>query len=94
MYRNSTGLASSSPVANLSVSRDDNISGSDKSWSLFGWSFGGRSNKETKELDTENSRTPVEEFVFTVPRDPFLSPYLAPDNMLIRMPPIKLLVLI
>jgi len=35
-----------------------------------------------------------EEFVFTIPRDPFLSPYFAPDNMLANIPPIKILVLV
>lgn len=94
MYKNS-GLALSSPLAkNGNVSRDGNISGeSDKSWSLFGWSFGRRSSKEVRELDTENAKSPSEEFTFTIPRDPFLSPYLASDNMLAHLPPIKLLVL-
>jgi len=92
MYKNS-GLALSSPLAkNGNVSRDDNISGgSDKSWSLFGWSFG-RNSKETRELDTENTKSPAEECSFTIPRDPFLSPYLASDNMLAHLPPTKLLV--
>lgn len=91
MYRNA-GLATSSSVANGSDSRDGNISGSDKSWSLFGWSFGGKSNKETKELDIENGKNPLEDLTFTIPRDPFLSPYLAPDDTLVHLPPIKLLV--
>lgn len=93
MYRNSGLASSSSPVTkNGSVSRDGNVSGqSNRSWSLFGWSLGKNSNKEVRELDMENARSPSEEFVFTVPRDPFLSPYLAPDNMLARMPPIKML---
>lgn len=94
MYRNSGLASSSSPVTkNGSVSRDDNGSRqSNKSWSLFGWSLGRNSNKEIRELDTENVRSPSEEFVFTVPRDPFLSPYLASDNMLARLPPIKMIV--
>lgn len=92
MYRNS-GLASSSSVANASDSRDGNISGSDKSWSLFGWSFGGKNNKATRELDVESGKIPLEELTFTVPRDPFLSPYVAPDDTLVHLPPIKLLVL-
>lgn len=91
MYR-SSGLTLSSPVANGSVSRDDNISGSDRSWSLFGWSFGRRSSKETRELDTENSKSLLEEFAFTIPRDPFLSPYLASDDTLAQLPPVKMLV--
>ncbi|EZA47677.1 hypothetical protein DMN91_012343 [Ooceraea biroi] len=93
MYKKS-GLGLSSPLAkNGSVSRDGNISGeSDKSWSLFGWSFGRRSSKEIRELDTENAKSPSEEItLLTIPRDPFLSPYLASDNMLAHMPPIKLL---
>jgi len=91
MYKNS-GLASP-PAKNGNVSRDDNISdGSDKSWSLFGWSFG-KNSKETKELDTENTKSFLQESIFTIPQDPFLSPYLASDDILAHLPPTKLLVL-
>lgn len=38
----------------------------------------------------ENAILNAEEFM--VPRDLFLSPYLAPDNMLANMPPMKILV--
>lgn len=92
MYRNSGFASSSSHVAqNGSGSRDGNISEqSNKSWSLFGWSLSRKNS--IRELDLENAKSPSEEFVFTVPKDPFLSPYLAPDNVLAHMPPIKLLV--
>ncbi|XP_071566155.1 hormone-sensitive lipase isoform X2 [Temnothorax nylanderi] len=92
MYRNSGLASTSSPAArNGSVSRNGNNSGqSNKSWSLFGWSFGRRSSKDSRELNMENAIS-SEEFVFTISRDPFLSPYLAPDNMLANMPPIKIL---
>ncbi|KYM79854.1 Hormone-sensitive lipase [Atta colombica] len=92
MYRNSGLASTSSPVAmNGSVSRNGNSSGqSNKSWSLFGWSFGRRSSKDSRELNMENTIS-SEEFVFAIPKDPFLSPYDAPDNMLANIPPIKIL---
>ncbi|GAB1866183.1 Hormone-sensitive lipase [Camponotus japonicus] len=90
MYRNSGTASVSSPVVeNGSVSRDGNVSGqSDKSWSLFGWSLG-RSNKDIRQLDMKNAKPLWEEF--TIPRDLFLSPYLAPDDMLAHLPPMKIL---
>lgn len=90
MYRNSGTASISSPVAeNGGVNRDGNISGqSDKSWSLFGWSLG-RNNKDVRQLDM-NSKPPWEEFLFTVPQDLFMSPYLASDDMLIHIPPMKI----
>lgn len=93
MYRNSGTASVSSPVVeNGSVSRDGNVSGqSDKSWSLFGWSLG-RSNKDIRQLDMKNAKPLWEEF--TIPKDLFLSPYLAPDDMLADLPPMKILVLI
>jgi len=95
IYRNSGLASTSSPVAmNGSVSRNGNSSGqSNKSWSLFGWSFGRRSSKDSRELNMENTIS-SEEFVFAIPKDPFLSPYDAPDNMLANIPPIKILVLV
>lgn len=95
MYRNSGLASTSSPVVrNGSVSRNGNNSGqSNKSWSLFGWSFGRRSSKDSRELNMDNVLSP-DDFVFAIPKDPFLSPYLAPDNMLANMPPIKILVLV
>ncbi|XP_011639018.1 hormone-sensitive lipase isoform X2 [Pogonomyrmex barbatus] len=94
IYRNSGFASTSSPVTrNGSISRNGNSSGqSNKSWSLFGWSFGRRSSKDSRELNMDNVIS-SEEFVLTIPRDPFLSPYLAPDNMLANLPPIKLLTL-
>ncbi|XP_014472103.1 PREDICTED: hormone-sensitive lipase isoform X2 [Dinoponera quadriceps] len=81
-------LPSDSTLNSVSLTEVD---GSDKSWSLFGWSFGGKDNKETRELDVESGRSPLEELTFAIPRDPFLSPYLAPDDTLVHLPPIKLL---
>ncbi|KAG7199201.1 hypothetical protein KM043_018074 [Ampulex compressa] len=87
-------LPSDSTLNSVSLTEvdDDNNSGTDKSWTLFGWSLTGKY-KETRQLDTENGRSPSEEFVFTIPRDPHLSPYLAADTDLARMPPIKMLTL-
>ncbi|XP_050466782.1 hormone-sensitive lipase isoform X2 [Cataglyphis hispanica] len=89
MYRNSGTASISSPVAeNGSVSRNGNVSGqSDKSWSLFGWSLG--RNKDVRQLDIKNGSW--EEFICTIPKDLFISPYLAPDEMLAHIPPLKML---
>ncbi|KAK7865290.1 hypothetical protein R5R35_012585 [Gryllus longicercus] len=46
---------------------------------------------EMSALDTLMQRSPSEEFQFTVPRDPFLSPYWADDEILKQLPPINLL---
>lgn len=43
-----------------------------------------------KQLSHEG-KSLLDEFVFEVPRNPLLSPYLAPDKDLARMPPIKIL---
>lgn len=89
MYRNS-GANASTQLGNGAVNADNN-SRHDRSWSFFGWSLTGR-HRESRELDVENMKSPLEEFVFTVPRDPFLSPYLAADNLLAKLPPVTMLV--
>ncbi|KAL0281198.1 UNVERIFIED_CONTAM: hypothetical protein PYX00_002258 [Menopon gallinae] len=38
-------------------------------------------------LDSSDLKNPSEEFKFTVPKDPFLSPYWAPDEVLRQLPP-------
>lgn len=43
-------------------------------------------------LDELILHNPTDEFVFTVPKDPFLSPYWADDEMLKKVPPMKILV--
>ncbi|KAG6803591.1 hormone-sensitive lipase isoform X1 [Apis mellifera caucasica] len=91
LYRN-CGTNTSTHIGNGTISEDNNISKNDRSWSFFGWSLSGR-HKESRELDTENIKSPLEEFIFTVPRDPYLSPYLASDNLLAQLPPIKMLTL-
>ncbi|XP_017757856.1 PREDICTED: hormone-sensitive lipase-like isoform X2 [Eufriesea mexicana] len=90
LYRN-CGTNASTHIGNGTVNTD-NISRNKRSWSFFGWSLSGRL-RESKELDTENTKSPLEEFVFTVPRDPYLSPYLASDNLLAQLPPVKMLTL-
>lgn len=64
----------------------------EKPWSLFGWSLGG--NSKARLLDMEGEKSPSEEFVFTVPRDPYLSPYRASSSLLAQMPPVKILVML
>lgn len=70
--------------------RDDDCSGSDgeKTNSFFGISWGSAG----RELDSMDAKTPVEEFVFEVPKDPLLSPYRIPDEILSQLPPVKILV--
>lgn len=43
-------------------------------------------------LDSSDSKDPSEEFRFTVPKDPFLSPYWAPDDVLRQLPPTSICV--
>lgn len=43
------------------------------------------------QLDTLMQRSPTEEFKFTVPRDPYLSPYWASDEVLQQLPPVSVL---
>lgn len=43
-------------------------------------------------LDGDRQKSLLEEFIFTVPRDPYLSPYFADDEMLKQLPPIRLVV--
>ncbi|XP_015180600.1 PREDICTED: hormone-sensitive lipase isoform X2 [Polistes dominula] len=69
---------------------DDGPPNNGKAWSFFGWPIGG-DKREVRELDMERAKSPSEEFAFTVPKDPFLSPYLASDDILARFPPVKIL---
>lgn len=44
-------------------------------------------------LDIERDRSAIEEFkTISVPKDPFISPYLASDEALKQLPPVKILV--
>lgn len=91
LYRN-CGTNASTHIGNSTISTENNILKNDKSWSFFGWSLSGR-HKESRELDIENAKSSMEEFIFTVPRDPYLSPYLAADHLLAQLPPVKMLTL-
>ena len=93
MYKNIGFRSSPATTGNeVPVRNECDSTGADKSWSLFGWSLGrdSRESRESRELDAESAKSPSEEFVFHVPRDPLLSPYLASDSILARMPPIKI----
>ncbi|XP_012135479.1 hormone-sensitive lipase isoform X2 [Megachile rotundata] len=91
MYRNS-GANTPAYVGNGTVNAENNISTNGRSWSFFGWSLSGR-HGESRELDIENLKSPLEEFEFSVPKDPFLSPYLASDSLLAQLPPIAMMTL-
>lgn len=56
---------------------------------IFGFSLG---KEKTQELDLLDLKSPVDDFVFTVPHDPLLSPYRAADSILKHLPPTKILV--
>lgn len=43
-------------------------------------------------LNSLTERNPADDFLFEVPQDPFLSPYYASDEMLLQLPPVKILV--
>jgi len=45
-----------------------------------------------KALDSLMQRSPSDELHFTVPRDPYLSPYWASDEVLKQFPPTKIVV--
>ncbi|XP_028177795.1 hormone-sensitive lipase isoform X3 [Ostrinia nubilalis] len=42
-------------------------------------------------LDALIARSPSDEFIFSVPRDPYLSPYWADDQLLHQFPPVRIL---
>lgn len=42
-------------------------------------------------LDALIARSPSDEFIFSVPRDPYLSPYWADDEILNKFPPVRIL---
>jgi hormone-sensitive lipase len=47
---------------------------------------------DPSELDQMLDLDPTEEFRFTVPKDPYLSPYFATDDILKQLPPVKIIV--
>lgn len=47
----------------------------------------------TKLLDTDKYHNVLEEFKFVVPKDPYLSPYCASDDILKKLPPVRILVI-
>lgn len=57
-------------------------------------SFGGNNavSGAVKVLDGEKKKNILEEFKFSVPKDPYLSPYCADDESLRKLPPVKILV--
>lgn len=55
------------------------------------WVAGRRSGAEVF-LDTNKERNLIEDCKFVASNDPFLSPYLASDEVLQKLPPVKMLV--
>lgn len=76
----------------LSVNRSSNVSGqNDKLCSRLKF-FRRRNNKKGNQLDEKNVKALSEEIITLISKDPFLSPYIASDDMLAHLPPIKILV--
>ncbi|XP_055700251.1 hormone-sensitive lipase isoform X1 [Phlebotomus papatasi] len=46
-----------------------------------------------RNFDSLQAKSPSEEFIFQVPKDPYISPYFATDEVLKEMPPIKIITL-
>ena len=91
MYKK-TSIGTSVPIFNSANSQSESHSNgmtSSKSWSLFRWS---KDNKMARRLEGEPGRRPSEEFLFTVPKDPSLSPYRASEELTKKLPPVKILV--
>ncbi|KAK0158168.1 hypothetical protein PV328_009204 [Microctonus aethiopoides] len=88
LYKSATFQNSSSTSA-ISPNHYDKTN-DDKSSSFFGLTFGG-DNQISRELDMCYTKSPTEAFVFTVPRDPLLSPYRIDDEILEKFPPVKFL---
>lgn len=87
LYKNSS-LRSSFPVLNGNKEKDSEASTSSKLWSLFGWNSG-KDNSDN--FNDDDDKSLLNDFVFSVPRDSLLSPYLASDSVLSQFPPVKML---
>lgn len=59
---------------------------------LTSWTNKKRISRAEMFLDSDRQKSLVEEFKFSVPRDPYLSPYFASDEILKCLPPIRILV--
>ncbi|XP_014205490.1 hormone-sensitive lipase isoform X1 [Copidosoma floridanum] len=92
MYKNS-GLGPSVPI--LNSTSGDSSNGIDnettKTWSFFGWNLHKDNNRANRHLGVDNDSFPWDEFQFTIPSDPHLSPYRASDDLLKKLPPVKIL---
>lgn len=90
---NVSNLASSTSDSMLNSDSLTEVNGqNDKLWSRLKRVFRRRNNKNIRSLDEKNAKMLSEEIV-TMSKDPFLSPYIASDDMLVQLPPIKILAL-
>ncbi|XP_015118314.1 hormone-sensitive lipase [Diachasma alloeum] len=88
LYKNVSFKKSTTSMADQSANDFDNSDGKGTS-SFLGFPFG-RSGSSVRELDTACTKSPTDEFVFTVPKDPYLSPYRHSDEVLSQLPPCKI----
>lgn len=90
IYKNATlkapgFLTSSQSQGECSKTQADNNTG------IFGFKFS-TGEQNPKEIDLIDVKSPSDDFSFTVPRDPLLSPYRTPDDILRHLPLTKILV--
>lgn len=83
-----------SPTSDSTLNPDESIEVDGQNDKLCSWlkSFHRRNNKKDNQLE-KNARTLSEEIVTLISKDPFLSPYIASDDMLAHLPPLKILAL-
>ncbi|XP_058807221.1 hormone-sensitive lipase isoform X2 [Phymastichus coffea] len=96
IYKNSKLGSSSVPTLNGSASGGSNGVASNNNsrlWSFFGWRKTHKDNKINvqRHLPPDGTRNLSDEFAFTVPKDPHLSPYRTSEELLKRLPPVKVL---
>ncbi|XP_063977134.1 hormone-sensitive lipase [Diachasmimorpha longicaudata] len=89
LYKNMSFKRSSTSVVEQTAN-DFDISDGKETSNFFGFPVP-RSGSRIRELDTTCSKSPTEEFVFTVPKDPYLSPYRHTDEVLRQLPPCKII---
>ncbi|EFN60460.1 Hormone-sensitive lipase [Camponotus floridanus] len=84
-----------SPTSDSTLNPVESIEVDEQNDKLCSWlkSFHRRNNKKGNQLDETNANTLSKEIVTLISKDPFLSPYIASDDMLAHLPPIKILAL-
>lgn len=90
--KNSKLGASAPELEDGGDSSNGTTSETNKTWSFFGWNSHKNNNRTVRNHLSENNINPSDEFKLKIPHDPHLSPYRASDDLLKRLPPVKILV--